>query len=449
MGLLTLCGGRAAAGGPAAGTVAMVRDVDPSKGSGPAHLTRVGDHVFLVANDGTTGRELWMTDGSDLHRVRDIRPGRWGPHLGWLTALGSRLLFVADDGVQGPEPWTSDDTRGGTHLVRDLAPGAAGSFPDALTRAAGAVFFTRGQGGPELWRTDGSAAGTRRVLALPPDRAKIFDPTRAGSWLYFVVERWRPGVPGSERFSLWRSRGTAATTRRIAGLSGEYELGSLAGAGGAVYLATGGQPWTSDGTGPGTHVLRRIDSEGDIEGFVASGGRVFFTAHRFDTDVDDDAAGLWVTDGTARGTRLLRIFGPSPRGTRLPASLTDVGGTLFFAADDTDPTGDGTGSELWSSDGTRAGTGGVQDIADPGGSDPGSLLALDGVLFFAADDAGAGDHGRELWRDVGTHDGARLEADIDPSGDSDPTELTRLGASFVFVADDGVHGRELWRWSPS
>ena len=43
-----------------------------------------------------------------------------------------------------------------------------------------------------------------------------------------------------------------------------------------------------------------------------------------------------------------------------PSSLTGVGGTLFFTADD------GThGRELWKSDGTEAGTVLVKDI-DPG-----------------------------------------------------------------------------------
>ena len=57
---------------------------------------------------------------------------------------------------------------------------------------------------------------------------------------------------------------------------------------------------------------------------------------------------------------LVKDINPGSASFRLPASLTNVGGTLFFSADD------GThGSELWKSDGTAAGTVLVKDI-NPG-----------------------------------------------------------------------------------
>jgi ELWxxDGT repeat protein len=58
------------------------------------------------------------------------------------------------------------------------------------------------------------------------------------------------------------------------------------------------------------------------------------------------------------GPKLARDINPS--GSSYPDYLTNVGGTLFFAADD------GThGNELWRSDGTGAGTRLVKDI-NPG-----------------------------------------------------------------------------------
>jgi ELWxxDGT repeat protein len=62
-----------------------------------------------------------------------------------------------------------------------------------------------------------------------------------------------------------------------------------------------------------------------------------------------------------------------------PRSLTAVGGTLFFAAND-----GATGFELWTSDGTAAGTALVADILPgPYSSDPSNLTAVGGTLFFA------------------------------------------------------------------
>ena len=73
-----------------------------------------------------------------------------------------------------------------------------------------------------------------------------------------------------------------------------------------------------------------------------------------------------------------------------PYDLTDVGGTLYFTADD------GThGCELWRSDGTEAGTVMVQDLnRGQKGSKPGWITVLGGRVFFSATTPATG---RELW----------------------------------------------------
>ncbi|MFM9959793.1 MAG: ELWxxDGT repeat protein [Planctomycetaceae bacterium] len=62
-------------------------------------------------------------------------------------------------------------------------------------------------------------------------------------------------------------------------------------------------------------------------------------------------------------------------------SLTNVGGTLFFQANDGI-----TGDEVWKSDGTAGGTIIVADIGDEGGSNPQNFINVNGRLFFTATD---------------------------------------------------------------
>jgi ELWxxDGT repeat protein len=115
-----------------------------------------------------------------------------------------------------------------------------------------------------------------------------------------------------------------------------------------------------------------------------------------------------------------------------------VNGTLFFRADD------GTNrEELWTSDGTAAGTALVKDINPAGSSVPARLTVMNGTLFFSAHDGGT--YGTELWRSDGTAAGTVLVEDINPAGDSGPSWLTAVNGTLFFAADDGTTGIELWQ----
>jgi ELWxxDGT repeat protein len=77
------------------------------------------------------------------------------------------------------------------------------------------------------------------------------------------------------------------------------------------------------------------------------------------------------------------------------------------------------------------------------GSDPGQFTALDGVMYFVADDR---THGAELWRSDGTEERTTLVKDIRPGHLWGQVRiLGTFEGMLLMAASDGVAGGELWR----
>src|SRR5262249_56871182 len=79
----------------------------------------------------------------------------------------------------------------------------------------------------------------------------------------------------------------------------------------------------------------------------------------------------------------------------------------------------------------------------PYGSNPQHLTAVDGTLFFAAND---GVHGTELWKSDGTESGTVLVKDIRPGNyGSYPYSLTAVDGTLFFTANEAANVTELWQ----
>lgn len=102
-------------------------------------LTNVGGTLYFQANDGTSGFELWKSDGTETGtvRVKDIWPGPSSSYAYFLTDVGGTLYFMASDGTSGSELWKSDGTEAGTVRVKDINPGSSNSLGSYLYPARG------------------------------------------------------------------------------------------------------------------------------------------------------------------------------------------------------------------------------------------------------------------------------------------------------------------------
>ena len=203
----------------------------------------------------------------------------------------------------------------------------------------------------------------------------------------------------------------------------------LTAVGGTIYFGAddgrhGYELWRSNGTARGTRMVKDIRA-GPLSSQVFSitnvDGTLFFTA-----DDGIHGAELWRSDGTAGGTHLVKDINPGLVGSG-GFWLTAVGRTLYLIAYD------GTRRGLWRSDGTEAGTALLQELVDAQ-----DLTAVGNGLYFAG---AAGSNPMQLWHSDGTSAGTAV---VGP-GEVAPYELTDLNGTLFFGASDPSHSFELWR----
>lgn len=201
----------------------------------------------------------------------------------------------------------------------------------------------------------------------------------------------------------------------------------------------GDELWISDGTSIGTIVLKDINtgsSSSSPRNFFIFGNAVYFSAL---TAVGIE---LWKTDGTEAGTVLVKNInqktGSISTISSNPRFFTKYNNQLYFKAEDGI-----TGSQIWKTDGTDAGTVRVSN-GNPGNANGLSiqdLTAGGSYMYFTGND-GNGD--LELYKSDGTETGTTLVKNINATGSSRPSIFYNYKGKIFFKANDGVNGEELW-----
>ncbi|MFP2895007.1 ELWxxDGT repeat protein [Corallococcus sp. 4LFB] len=233
--------------------------------------------AYFAADDGTTGVELWRTDGTTAgtRRVKDLWPGPLGSSPQAFIELEGRLYFMAVEEATGFDLWRTDGTAAGT-VALDLMPGQESLlFSDAVAVGGLFIFHQYSELGDEPWRTDATPEGTFLLADVYPGSNSSFptDLTVVGRRVFFVAEN--PEV--------------------------------------------GRELWVTDGTRDGTVLVKDITPGAVMDPpqyLAAFDGRLFFSAQ------DGGATGreLWVSNGTAAGTRLFKDLAPGPPAGRLRGS---------------------------------------------------------------------------------------------------------------------------------
>jgi ELWxxDGT repeat protein len=310
------------------------------------------------------------------------------------------------------------------HSTSLMQLGAPGNFgPRNFVEMGGLVYFEandlsigNNEADHQLWRTDGTVTGTVKLVDSP-----VSGVTKIGNTIYF-----RHFTPATG-FELWS------------------------------YTVSDGAKMVCD-VNPGPN-------SSYPDNMVEFNNKLVFFSYT-------DALGyeLWTTDGTTSGTTLIKDCNPGTAHGQIYTGTTYTSGgnnhpylivlnhykpivyknkLYFFASNGVN------GYELWSTDGTTAGTQMVQDI-NPGtghsvfprsyvgffGDGPQFTILNDDLFFVAYDDV----NGFELRKITNNSGTVELVKDIYPGNtDSQIRKIINFNGMLYFGANDGINGHELWR----
>jgi ELWxxDGT repeat protein len=349
------------------------------------------------------------------------------------------LLLTSTSGKAQPAFLVEDlnTTRPAGVLSLDRFPSYRGNGVATLGDTA---FFRASDGihGVELWQSDGTQAGTRRVADVCPGSCS----SQPDSLMFVGEQLFFAAFDGVHGQGLWTSDGTQTGTRLVEALIPENRLyvifEPLADLDGMLVFSLSSydrqELWRSDGTTEGTFPLADVETNPFAQSWAVPfpmtdlGGKLFLLVN----DVDHGWE-IWTTDGTAAGTGLLKDIAPGPP-TGAGGSSAVTGGRVLFAGHGPE------GSELWASDGTPAGTALVKDLLPgPEGSNPHGFWAQSGIVFFYTYDGS----GQKLWRSDGTAAGTYplVPPSVSPPVPRDPG-TTANGLRFYVGPGDG--GSQMW-----
>lgn len=384
----------------------LVKDLAAgTNSSDPDNFAVVDNKLLFAANSysgGGINRELFVSDGTSAgtHILVDIISGPLSSSPQKMIAYNNKVYFIITDSTSGNivyRPWVSDGTVSGTYPVFPLAVTPAGYTMDfnnldspenIFVEFNGEVYFRARKDNLvndfAVFKTDGSFAGATIVAELQnvtsiPNLIK--GPVVFRDSLYFSGTS-----NGSVTENLYRSAGTLSSLALFkADVVFNTEMGH------AVYnhllffcgsnsQGNGPELWLTDGSASGTYELANIRPDAGIGSspgsFTVIDGKVYFIANSSGTGVE-----LFYIDSTQASFFPVQVSVIS----FLPFSYQDnylfaFNNELFFTGHDFL-----NGRELWSTDGTTAGTGIVVDLnPGSGDADPSCFEIYCGDLYFSA-----------------------------------------------------------------
>ena len=355
--------------GTAAGTTEIL-DLSQYEGSSSYFVTpslvASGGKLYFSTGDGSGGVDLWSSGGTAAGTsvVKDFTAPSGesfsNVSISDLTAFDGELAFLANDGTHGTQLWVSNGTGSGTQMLTDVS--TSDQPPSDPTVAGSSLYFFApdpSTSDQDLWVTNGTVGGTSKVASIPSVTpsgqstayaAITTDLTAVGSRVYFLVQY---DYSGSGQGSLEATTCSTLDERRhVPGHGGGcrchverldvYQHGRLPSRSATCSSSRPSRPpaarsslWKSDGTAVGTRARSRTSAAFrpypvflPIRPVLAVNGILYFAAN---DDIHGDE--LWQSNGIPAGTGLVSDINPG-LGSSNPLPLASLGGQLVLVADD-------------------------------------------------------------------------------------------------------------------
>jgi len=393
---------------PGVTTQSSVQHVNP-------YWTTVGDTTWFTATNASKRLEVWKTNGraDGTVRVTDYATQGIEPSGMFYGVINDKLIFSGTD-KQSQGLFALSMNGGAPVRIANVArsQGKGGIlFHGRLYFVAWYVYGNA----PLLWRTDGTAAGTV-IVRFGQDfetfDSALFEIWVAGDVMYYV------GTSASGR-GVHSTDGTSATLLLpMTALQTNNDVRSAGELGSRWLFFARPFLWATDGTPEGTQKI--FEAPRNVVGTL--GGKIFF---------DDLQGHIFSTDGTAAGTTQVDFLASFPEYHGVLARLS-TSSKLFFTASK------GAGLVLFSTEGTAATT---QKII-PG--NPLNAFVFKDLYYFGLDTEA---YGIELWSSDGTSAGTQLLADIAPGASEDgyyPYGYALRDDGVVFTGCRADSGCEPW-----
>lgn len=347
----------------------------------PLYMVATSVYLYVVQAYGPPA-VLWKTDGTTENTTQVIT---FDHHSLSSTIAGKdNLIYFYADSSRTTQFWRSDGSEQGTWLLGSFDKFSYGKR--YIQSAGEQVYFTpyTEDLGRELWVTDGTAENTQMVMDISEGTSSSVPTflTDVQGTLFFVVN-------GSQ---LWKSNGAEESTVMVLSLP--------------------------------TH------NNHPVTALFTYNNNIYFDGY-----TEQDGRELWITDGTATGTKMLKDIEPGPYSSD-PSGFCATADALYFSAFTQQ-----YATELWSTDGSSESTAIVSDINSvTRNSYPNHFTTFDNNVYFTAWSA----RGYNLFKTDLTNYQTSI-IDFPNSDHVSESPIRIAGNNIYFISEPDIYQKEIWK----